>query len=95
MPRVGSSKIMTLGSMQSHLPSTTFCWLPPESEPVRVSTSGALMRRDLRWVSALARSAAALTRPARAKRGRLASDTLATIGSSRITPEALRSSGAR
>ena len=31
MPRVGSSRIRTRGSVASHLPSTTFCWLPPES----------------------------------------------------------------
>ncbi len=29
MPRVGSSKIITLGFIESHLASTTFCWLPP------------------------------------------------------------------
>ena len=30
MPRVGSSMISTLGLVDSHLASTTFCWLPPE-----------------------------------------------------------------
>ena len=30
-PAVGSSKINTSGSVPSHLASTTFCWLPPES----------------------------------------------------------------
>jgi hypothetical protein len=29
MPRVGSSRISTFGSMASHLPRTTFCWFPP------------------------------------------------------------------
>ena len=33
MPRVGSSRIRTLGSVISHFDSTTFCWLPPESWP--------------------------------------------------------------
>ena len=31
MPRVGSSTISTRGWGASHLPSTTFCWLPPDS----------------------------------------------------------------
>ena len=30
MPRVGSSRISTRGVIASHLPRTTFCWLPPE-----------------------------------------------------------------
>ncbi len=30
-PRVGSSSIITFGFVVSHFPSTTFCWLPPES----------------------------------------------------------------
>ena len=33
MPRVGSSMIRTFGPVASHLPSTTFCWLPPERNP--------------------------------------------------------------
>ena len=33
MPRVGSSTISTFGPVASHLPSTTFCWLPPDSVP--------------------------------------------------------------
>ena len=37
MPRVGSSKMMTRGCIASHLASTTFCWLPPESEPTGVA----------------------------------------------------------
>jgi len=31
MPLVGSSRMMTFGRVASHLPSTTFCWLPPDS----------------------------------------------------------------
>src|SRR5438270_10035 len=30
-PRVGSSSSTTFGPTSSHFPSTTFCWLPPES----------------------------------------------------------------
>src|SRR4051794_7765419 len=33
MPRVGSSMISTFGDVASHLPRTTFCWLPPERNP--------------------------------------------------------------
>ena len=33
MPRVGSSTISSFGPVASHLPSTTFCWLPPDSVP--------------------------------------------------------------
>ena len=33
MPLVGSSRMMTRGSVASHLPITTFCWLPPDSVP--------------------------------------------------------------
>ncbi|MNT82291.1 hypothetical protein D3C72_2220040 [compost metagenome] len=31
MPLVGSSRMMTLGRVASHLAITTFCWLPPDS----------------------------------------------------------------
>ena len=48
MPRVGSSRISTSGSVKIHLASTTFCWLPPESLPVTLRTVGALMRRSRR-----------------------------------------------
>ena len=37
MPRVGSSMIRMRGSVSSHLPSTTFCWLPPDSWPTTCS----------------------------------------------------------
>ena len=33
MPLVGSSRMMTRGSVASHLPMTTFCWLPPDRLP--------------------------------------------------------------
>ena len=32
-PRVGSSSRITDGWASSHLANTTFCWLPPLSEP--------------------------------------------------------------
>ena len=43
MPRVGSSMMRMRGSVASHLPSTTFCWLPPESWPTTCSGPRARM----------------------------------------------------
>ena len=40
MPRVGSSKMIAFGFMASHFASTTFCWLPPDSEPVTLHNAG-------------------------------------------------------
>ena len=34
MPRVGSSRSSTLGAVRRPLATTTFCWLPPDSEPM-------------------------------------------------------------
>ncbi len=42
-PRVGSSRISTLGPRSSQRPITTFCWLPPLSRPTGVSTDGVLI----------------------------------------------------
>ena len=33
MPRVGSFSRMMRGAIISHLPITSFCWLPPDSDP--------------------------------------------------------------
>ena len=38
MPRVGSSTISSFGFVASHLASTTFCWLPPDSVPTGSSS---------------------------------------------------------
>ena len=40
MPRVGSSRRSTAGSVSSILPMTTFCWLPPDSEPIARPAGG-------------------------------------------------------
>ena len=45
MPRVGSSRMITRGLIDSHLASTTFCWLPPDSTPAAAPTSGTRMPR--------------------------------------------------
>ena len=39
MPRVGSSRISSCGSVASQRASIAFCWLPPESGAIGVSTS--------------------------------------------------------
>ena len=40
MPRVGSSRISTVGSVLSHLASIVFCWLPPDSSPTGCAKPG-------------------------------------------------------
>ena len=60
MPRVGSSISRTRGRRCSHLATTSFCWLPPESVPV-----GAPRRRGSKASDFAMVSAAALRRPLR------------------------------
>src|SRR5690606_24011430 len=55
-PCVGSSSTSTRGARTSWRASTTFCWLPPESAPTAVPTSGALMAIRRRKSSAMDRS---------------------------------------
>jgi hypothetical protein len=47
----------------SHLPSTTFCWLPPESDPAGASIDAALIRRRSTNSLAVAASWPARTKP--------------------------------
>ena len=44
MPRVGSSSIKISGLVSSQRPKITFCWLPPDSEPMRVLWAGVFTR---------------------------------------------------
>ncbi len=46
MPRVGSSSSSTVGSVSSHRPRITFCWLPPDSDRILVSCDGVLTRME-------------------------------------------------
>ena len=65
MPRVGSSTISTSAPAASHLPSTTFCWLPPLRATTRCRRprrAGSAARSIQR--SASERSAARSTSPA-------------------------------
>ncbi len=92
MPRVGSSRMSTCGSVKSHLLSTTFCWLPPDSLPARASTVGALMFMLCRYSSATLISSFALTNPARETLARSAAEMLLRMSSMRLSPYFLRSS---
>ena len=58
MPRVGSSSSNTRGSVSSALQSTTFCWLPPLSEPIGACGPLALTETVfiMRAIAALSRS---------------------------------------
>ena len=47
MPRVGWSRMMIRGVGISHLASSTFCWLPPDSVPVTCSMPVATTRTRL------------------------------------------------
>ena len=92
MPRVGSSRISTCGSVKSHLLSTTFCWLPPESLPVSASTVGALMFMLWRYSSATLISSLPFTQPPRDTFDRFAAEMLVRMSSMRLRPYFLRSS---
>ena len=69
MPRVGSSTISSAGWRPSHLASTTFCWLPPDSRDTGSVSRPYLMFSRTAQSAANARSAArpdqaALAQPA-------------------------------
>ena len=68
MPRVGSSRISSVGSVASQRASSTFCWLPPESSRIGCSMPAHLMPSELDEVSTSARSAPGGTRRARQAR---------------------------
>src|SRR5450759_5078348 len=40
MPRVGSSRRITSGLVARIFPTTTFCWLPPDKDPIGTSPPG-------------------------------------------------------
>ena len=60
-PRVGSSSRNTDGCASSHLANTTFCWLPPDSEPASWSTERLWIRNPRTCSRARSRSAPART----------------------------------
>ena len=62
----------TRGSVASHLPSTTFCWLPPLRVPATVSRALVFTSRRLAQIWAAAFSMPAVRRPAFASWRRMA-----------------------
>ena len=54
MPRVGSSRIRSLGSVRSHRASSTFCWLPPLSVPTtRFGSAGRMSSAAIHFADQL------------------------------------------
>ena len=96
MPRVGWSRMSTRGAGISHLASSTFCWLPPESVPVSLLDAG---RDDPHPLGEIARDRLfARRRPGRAGRKSAAapaSVSLARIGNGSTRPCWWRSSGSK
>ena len=93
MPRVGSSRISRSGSGNIHLPSSTFCWLPPESLTTPSVTEFALTFSALRYRSAARYAASGSITERLEMRRRSAATTVSWMVSSRLRPSALRSSG--
>ena len=93
MPRVGSSRIRTVGFDASHLASTTFCWLPPDSAPTSWSTPVIRTSNCSVYSRATAFSVAARTRKRGNRRGRIGSVTFSAIEKSSTSPSWWRSSG--
>ena len=71
-PRVGSSTMSILGLLASHLPTTTFCWLPPESLFTTCSPLVAMMLSCSMSRSPDLRSCRLMTKPKRVKVSRMA-----------------------
>ena len=96
MPRVGSSTIRMSAPAASHLPSTTFCWLPPLSVTTRALGAGRLDPQ-------LAQSSASRQRRSRPRSMTPAAAEARSCGSDEVgrqlwpstSPCRLRSSGTR
>ena len=91
-PREGSSRMSTLVSRPSHLPMTTFCWLPPLSWRTGVSTPSALIFSRSMTVRARALLLRSLTNgsPATARTGRQPALRLKRTLSSSTSPDERR-----
>ena len=95
MPRVGSSKMTTLEFRASHLPTTTFCWLPPDNPPASTSTLGVLIFRSETALAHMTSSFFRLTTPSLLhSRSRLGRAMFSRMGSLVHRPSFFRSSGA-
>ena len=97
MPRVGSSMISTSTSAASHLPSTTFCWLPPLRAAHRLLEARRLDAQVARPSARPARPRVARVHHAEARQpaARWAARGCACTVSPSTRPCALRSSGSR
>ena len=94
MPRVGSSTIRSVGLRPSHLASTVFCWLPPESVQTGFVSFAYFSRRRSAQSRAKARSEPAEDRGRLDERvSRDASAMLRSIEKSMTRPCWRRSSG--
>jgi len=91
-PWVGSSRIMSRGLAASHLDSTTFCWLPPESIFTGWSKLRNFSRNLCRCGSTRASSLRRRTRPANVALSIVGSEALARIGKSMTRLRPSRSS---
>ena len=95
MPRVGSSKMTTRLSRASHLPTTTFCWLPPDRLPASISSLGILMEKFCFAVCTISVTFLRFTTPSLLQAmSRFGSSMLERMESFTHRPSFLRSSGA-
>ena len=76
MPRVGSSRSSTTGSVSMARARTTFCWLPPLSEVTGAPSPGILMESSATFSEATLRSVRCGISPRRASRPIVESSTL-------------------
>src|SRR5829696_1386140 len=95
IPRVGSSTISSFGPVASHLPSTTFCWLPPDSVPTLSCSRWNFSCRRAAHSSASEISALERMRPVRESARSRVSETLRAIERSMTRPCWRRSSGTK
>ncbi|MCY1384900.1 hypothetical protein D9M69_732070 [compost metagenome] len=79
--------------MFNHLPITTFCWLPPESDETGSCGSLVLIWRSATWRAINGRSSARDTRPEGAILDRLAMQRLSAVDNICTKPTSLRFSG--
>ncbi len=86
MPRVGSSRMRTCGSVASHLAMTTFCWLPPDSAFAAWSTPVIRIRSRSAYPWANVRSTEPRISRLGKSRDRIGSVTLEAIGKSSTSP---------
>ena len=95
MPRDGSSNRMARGRVASILPITTFCWLPPDSDPMGAPPPDVLTVTRRMLSSIRSRSARLLVNSPRVNRAIEASDRFWPTLMVWTRPSRWRSSGTR